>query len=573
MRRPMMTKKLRRCVTVIELLAALVALSAPVVSGQVKGGESGAKAAEAAAEVAQDAAEHAQGAAKDAAEGAAERAREIAEKVAESATESSPESGQFESENGDVINRNGDVSIAAGQNVRGDVVAVNGTAHVRGKVRGNVVSVRGSIHLYDGAEVKGDAVAIGGDLIRDPKAKVGGSKLRLSAEWSKLLTEKAPALPGPIRVVTGAGQGSGDVVQFGAPVHVKPDEQVNGSVVSFGGPVDVEGQVNGDAVVFGGAADVKGTVSGDAVAIGGSLHLYPTSSVGGDAVTVGGSLTRDEGAHVGGTVQNTSFWPAAVRTPRVYGPPSSFASLAAWVGSTLVLLVLTALVVLIAPRQVNTVASAVAEEPARVVAYGLVGLLLILPVLVVLVVFIITWVAIPFYLLALALLALVGGVGVSAALGRQVTQIARWRVASLLGTAVLGCLILQALDIVTLLPGGEAISWLIAAAVLVVGFGAALMTGFGFDRQGDWIRRRVVVATARSTGKGAEAQVIVAPPEEAPRVEFPPPPPPAPSGPEPDIEPLSDEVNAALKEVAEVDAPPASPEPPDQPAPSSPSSG
>ena len=66
------------------------------------------------------------------------------------------------------------VAVQRDETVRGDVVAVMGSARIDGEVQGDVVAVLGSVHLGPGAQVDGDVVAVGGELHRDEEARVGG---------------------------------------------------------------------------------------------------------------------------------------------------------------------------------------------------------------------------------------------------------------------------------------------------------------------------------------------------------------------------------------------------------------
>lgn len=60
--------------------------------------------------------------------------------------------------------------------VFGDAVAVFGSIHIDGgSVGGDAVSVLGrEIELTSGAEVSGDCVAVGGQVQRHPRARIGG---------------------------------------------------------------------------------------------------------------------------------------------------------------------------------------------------------------------------------------------------------------------------------------------------------------------------------------------------------------------------------------------------------------
>lgn len=67
-----------------------------------------------------------------------------------------------------------DAIVEEGEHVDGDVVAVFGSVEVDGTVDGSVVSVFGSVILGDRADVRDDAVAVGGVLEMAQDARVGG---------------------------------------------------------------------------------------------------------------------------------------------------------------------------------------------------------------------------------------------------------------------------------------------------------------------------------------------------------------------------------------------------------------
>lgn len=107
----------------------------------------------------------------------------------------------------DIVSFGKDVSIKSGDTVS-EVVVFGGTADVQGKVEGSVVVLGGSasvnsdvdedvvtigsLRLGPEADVKGDAVSIGGTLDIDPQAKVGGDRTSISmggviddSQWSE----------------------------------------------------------------------------------------------------------------------------------------------------------------------------------------------------------------------------------------------------------------------------------------------------------------------------------------------------------------------------------------------------
>lgn len=79
-----------------------------------------------------------------------------------------------------------DASVARGQRVIGDVVAVFGSVDVAGDVTGDVVSVFGSTRIQPGASVNGDVVAVGGRLYQEEGAQINGETVSVSFlpfEW------------------------------------------------------------------------------------------------------------------------------------------------------------------------------------------------------------------------------------------------------------------------------------------------------------------------------------------------------------------------------------------------------
>jgi hypothetical protein len=68
----------------------------------------------------------------------------------------------------------GSVTVDEDETVRGDVVAIGGSAHIFGDVRGSVVAIGGAVELGPKSIVRGDVSAVGGPLRRDPASRVDG---------------------------------------------------------------------------------------------------------------------------------------------------------------------------------------------------------------------------------------------------------------------------------------------------------------------------------------------------------------------------------------------------------------
>jgi len=80
---------------------------------------------------------------------------------------------------GDRVRFGGSVSVAEGERVVGDAVAIGGSVTVNGEVTGDAVAIGGSLDLGPRAWVHGDAVTIGGTLHRDPGARVSGKAVEV----------------------------------------------------------------------------------------------------------------------------------------------------------------------------------------------------------------------------------------------------------------------------------------------------------------------------------------------------------------------------------------------------------
>lgn len=203
----------------------------------------------------------------------------------------------------------------------------------------------------------------------------------------------------------------------------------------FGDVVVREGEeVTGQVVAVLGSVRIDGEVSQEVVAVLGSIELGPRAVVHGDVVSVGGRLRRDPGAQVGGSVTEVSLGDFGTRIdiPWVsgWGPFhfGGFGPVTRLVGTTfrLVLLALLASIALVvARRAVEGSAQRVTDEPVRATLVGFVAWALILPVfllvgmvLAISVVGIPLLILLPFALLFLMMMALVGFSGTAAAVGQ-----------------------------------------------------------------------------------------------------------------------------------------------------------
>jgi hypothetical protein len=195
--------------------------------------------------------------------------------------------------------------------------------------------------------------------------------------------------------------------------------------------------INGNAVAIAGSAEINGEVQDDVVAVGGDVTLGPQARVGRDVVVVGGRLKRDPGAQVGGDVKEVGY--GIVGADR-YRPPSWFGSwwqrgfgsafaLASTLFRLALLCLFAALVVLFASGYVDRVGARARVEPLKAGVIGLLSQLLFLPLLIVTIAVLLVTVIgiplllfIPFLVIGLAVVGLIGFTAVSKDLGKWTAQ-------------------------------------------------------------------------------------------------------------------------------------------------------
>jgi len=228
-------------------------------------------------------------------------------------------------------------------------------------------------------------------------------------------TPAPPAERGPERV----RRSTGDRVQIFGDARVAANESVSGQVVAVIGSVRVDGEV-GDQVV----------------AVLGSVDLGPHAIVRGDVVSVGGRVRRAEGAQIRGSVTEVALsnagLPVNVNWPGVWwGPPhvfgGGFSGVPRLIGSMfrlLLLILLAGLAFVVARPTVEAAASRVADNPVQATFVGLAAGILVVPTLVLTsIILVLTFIGIPlllllpFVILALIVMALLGFAGVAGAMG------------------------------------------------------------------------------------------------------------------------------------------------------------
>ena len=302
----------------------------------------------------------------------------------------------------------------------------------------------------------------------------------------------------------------GDRVRVFGDVNVREDEQVSGQVVAVIGSVRIDGEV-GDQVV----------------AVLGSVNLGPKAVVNGDIVSVGGRVRRAEGSQVRGAVTEVSLadadtrlhigpWAGGIGALSLFDGFGAFPRLLASTFRFLLLVILTSLAMIIARGTVEASAHRLADDPIKATLVGIAAEILVVPVLVLTaLVLAISLIGIPlllllpFVVLFLILLALIGFSGTAFAIGQWARR--RFGLATSPGIidVCLGVLLILLPVLVgrVIALGGwptSPVSFLLIAAgagleflAWSAGFGAVLTNAFG-----RWQARRRVPPAPWATGHG-----------------------------------------------------------------------
>jgi hypothetical protein len=298
----------------------------------------------------------------------------------------------------------------------------------------------------------------------------------------------APIQPTPPAAPEGRRTRRGDQVRIGGSVRVDEDELVTGSVVAIGGSARIDGEVRGEVV-----------------AVGGNVELGPRAVVGRDITVVGGTLERADGARIQGELHEVSIgdldfgdWRWRWRpTPRF----GRTVALMSTLGRIAVLCVLGVLVMLLARQYVERTSQRAAAEPLKAGAIGFLAQLLFLPVLIVtIVVLIVTLVGIPllllipFALLALAAVALLGFTSIAYRVGQFASKRFDWNLTGPYAPTLVGILaIVSPLLFARLLSlvgwpigpmafGLGLIAFIVEYVAWTIGFGAVALARFDRGR-------------------------------------------------------------------------------------------
>ena len=347
------------------------------------------------------------------------------------------------------------------------------------------------IQIVDGV-VTVDGETPTGAQLRDRLGRDADLVLQVSYLTQQQQRELADAAPG-------AAVG-GSPAPATAPID--RTEVTRGDRIRFGEnlTIGLNERVEGDVAVFGGSADVEGEVTGDLVVFGGSLRLGPQAVLRGDVSVMGGGLDRAPGAQILGSINEMGRRRGMFRRgwwfPGVFGSFwSRIGSLAA-TGLRLALLVLLGIIAVAFGR--NPIERIAARSSATMLRSGLIGLLaeiLFLPVLILTIVVLAVSIVgipllalVPFAMLLLILVMLVGFLGLAYQIGQRIAARLVWIGRGPYAAVALGVVAIGALTLVAKiagLAGGflfgaplTALGYFVEYIAWTIGFGAAILAWY-----------------------------------------------------------------------------------------------
>jgi len=285
------------------------------------------------------------------------------------------------------------------------------------------------------------------------------------------------------------------------------DGTVDGDCAALGGAAEVPGTITGNLAVLGGPARISGAVHGDVAVLGGDVTLADHAVVGGDVSLLGGKLVQAEGAVVKGSVDHfdlalaKAFLPLAFnlrRVPELAEKLSPFNKAARFVmflalaaGMGIVTLLLTVLL----PKQVETAAAAIRAEFWKAAACGALVLMLTFPGLLLMVVSILGIPLIPLAILVYCVALIMALAAFSLVLAGRFCELRSRSLPATLGAVSLGYALLvglmasgKFLEIGGVIGGLLGRIFVLAGLILVscglvLGLGALWLTRMGCVRR------------------------------------------------------------------------------------------
>jgi hypothetical protein len=411
--------------------------------------------------------------------------------------------------------------FSAAMFVRGQASSNIANLHDQLRQRYDIVALRAGLGLVPRQptgdirliEIRDGGVAINGDAVtaREARARLGKDAeliLRLTYLDSAALRQVA----GADSAATPSAADTEQNTNESEPATPERAQMRRGDLVRIGGGVTVarDEVIQGDVVAIGGSANIDGEVVRDVTVVGGSLNLGPEALVRGDVTVVGGTLDRSPGARIYGKVDNVAFgpqFPFNRSLGRGFAFRRPFPRVGGLLGAVLrltMLLLSTLVVVALGERLVESIANRAATEPLRAGLVGLLAEVLFLPLLVITIVVLAVSIVgipllllVPFAIVLVVVLMLIGFAGIAFQIGRLINGrfgIKRGPYAS----AALGIVVVVGITLIariTALAGDFTLGLVVAGALAAVGYlaeyvawtmgiGAVILTWLATRRRG-----------------------------------------------------------------------------------------
>ena len=271
---------------------------------------------------------------------------------------------------------------------------------------------------------------------------------------------------------------SGKIILSGEHI-LKPGEIWDGELLVSGGQVDLKpgSRLNGSLYVLGGSVKAAGEISGDVSILLGELSLTQDALIRGSLSVGGGVLQRASQAQIlGGTITSSA---GQIPDPQRRSTRSLANRLASILIESPILAALAYLAVHRFPRQIANIEHSASNYTLLCGSLGLltwfVGISLLVLMAFTILLIPVTLVGIGILLLATAF----GAIPFALLLGRWTAQRLKWKLTRA-GKAAAGMVLL-----VSIVELSQLIPWigaLPALALMLVGFGAVLLTRFGLRR-------------------------------------------------------------------------------------------
>ncbi len=275
-------------------------------------------------------------------------------------------------------------------------------------------------------------------------------------------------------------------VVFGGQFTLREGEVLEGDLVLFGGEAELQkgSTVTGNIALLGGKLSCLGEVRGDIVGFGGEITLQPTAEVAGDVILYGSSYQQREGAQVGTVLRYESVrpfaavYPLRIELPNLEGLTKGWMKLGGFLFRVFAWAALAILCGLVFPKPMERIANVVHSQAIVAATVGLVSIVVVVVGSVLLAV---TLIFLPISFLAFILVILgwfLGILAIGLETGRRLTEWFKqnWSLPIMAGVGTF-VLVLVVNGVAALIP---CVGWIIPFSVGVVGFGAVMMTQFGF---------------------------------------------------------------------------------------------